>query len=126
MLLACAPAAQPAAPTAPPSAPEASAGPSSAPPAPAQEAPAPRARQLDLTNACPKPIRLVYGASPSDAAGRPATVSAGATVDVPRGPDGTVTVWIVDDAGRGLASVSVRRRMTHVQIDAGCSRIDAF
>jgi hypothetical protein len=71
-------------------------------------------------------MHLYYGASPNDARGQSVTVPAGATVDVPRGADGTATVWIVDDAGRGLASVSVRRRMTHIQIDPGCSRIDAF
>jgi hypothetical protein len=134
-LLACAsaqtPPAAPAAAAAAPSAPEATAGAppaTSAPstPAPATEAAAPRGRQLDLTNGCPKPMHLYYGASPSDARGQSVTVPAGATVDVPRAADGTATVWIVDDAGRGLASVSIRRRMTHVQIDPGCSRIDAF
>jgi hypothetical protein len=70
-------------------------------------------------------MRLYYGATPGDPRGQFTTVAGGATVDVPRGGDGTVVVWIVDESGRGLASVSVRRRMTHVHIDPGCSRIDA-
>jgi hypothetical protein len=82
-------------------------------------------RPLDVTNACPKPMHLYYGPSPTDARGQAATVAAGATAAVPRGPDGTVVVWIVDENGRGLASVNVKRRMTHVQIDPACSRIDA-
>jgi hypothetical protein len=133
-LVACAagpaPAPQPAAPAAAPSTVELqpSAGSASAAQAPAPEpaVSAAQARKLDLTNACPRSIRLYYGTSPSDARGQSATVAGGATVDVPRGADGTTTVWIVDDAGRGLASVSVRRRMTHVQIDPGCGRVDAF
>jgi hypothetical protein len=71
-------------------------------------------------------MRLYYGAAPGDARGQSATVAGGATVAVPRGADGTVVVWIVDESGRGLASVPVRRRMTHVHIDPGCSRIDAM
>jgi hypothetical protein len=71
-------------------------------------------------------MHLYYGPSPGDARGQSATVPAGATVAVPRSPDGTVTVWIVDENGRGLASVAVRRRMTHVQIDSACSRIDTM
>jgi hypothetical protein len=136
-LLACAPAPPPAAPVAGAGtpAPDASGGAAQATPptAPATaaatqapEAPAAKGRQLDLTNGCAKPMHLYYGASPGDARGQSVTVPGGATVDVPRGADGTATVWIVDDAGRGLASVSVRRRMTHIQIDPGCSRIDAF
>jgi hypothetical protein len=131
-LFACAPAPQPAAPPPTPAAIEPGAGSASAVGAPAQPNPEPavspvsQARKLDLTNTCPRAIHLYYGASPSDTRGQSATVAGGATVDVPRGADGTTTVWIVDDAGRGLASVSVRRRMTHVQIDPGCGRIDAF
>ena len=88
-------------------------------------APARPPRPLDLSNACTHAIRLYYGENPGDGSGQFATVDPGATVPVPRGPDGTVVVWVVTDKGMGLADVHVTRRMKHVAIDASCMRIDA-
>jgi hypothetical protein len=98
-----------------------------APPAASSSAPAEGRppRPLDLANACPKDVHLYYGAQPGDGKGQAATVAAGATVQVPRGDDGEVTVWVTDDAGSGLASVHVKKGMKHVWIDASCARIDA-
>jgi len=93
-------------------------------PAASAEPPVP-SRPLDLTNDCPKDIRLYYGEQPGDGHGDRASVAPGATIPVPRKDDGSVTVWVVDDKGFGLASVHVTRRMRHVRIDASCARIDA-
>jgi hypothetical protein len=82
-------------------------------------------RPLDLFNACTKDVHLYFGEQPGDGRGEARTVSAGATIAVPRQPDDTATVWVVDDKGFGLASVHVTRRMKHVRIDPECMRIDA-
>jgi hypothetical protein len=97
----------------------------STPAAPADTAPARPPRPLDLTNSCAKAMRLYYGENPGDGAGQFATVDPGATIPVPRGPDGAVVVWVVTDKGLGLATVHVTKRMKHVAIDTSCMKIDA-
>jgi hypothetical protein len=116
-----------------PPAPVAPAAPSQSPPeaaasstAPAAEAPTrEQQRPLDLASFCPHDLRLYYGDQPGDGLGTNATIATGATLEVPRKPDGSVVIWVVDDKGQGLASVHVTRRMKHVRINADCSRIDA-
>jgi hypothetical protein len=89
------------------------------------DAPPVHERPLELTNACPKEMHLYYGEHPGDGHGQGATVPAGATTPIPRGSDGTVMVWVVDDKGFGLASVQVTRRMRHVRVKADCMGIEA-
>jgi hypothetical protein len=93
---------------------------------PAEAAPtAEQQRPLDLASFCPHDLRLYYGDQPGDGLGTNATIATGATLAVPRKPDGSVVIWVVDEKGQGLASVHVTRRMKHVRINADCSRIDA-
>ena len=82
-------------------------------------------RPLDLTSACPHVVHLFYGAHPGPGAGESATIAQGATLQVPRLPDGTQMVWVIDDKGNGLASVNVSKRMRHIKIDGACMHIDA-
>jgi hypothetical protein len=70
-------------------------------------------------------VRLYYGDHPGDGKGENATVSNGATIQVPRKPDGTQVVWVTDDKGSGLASVNITKHMRHIRIDAACMHIDA-
>jgi hypothetical protein len=126
--LSCAPAPDAGGPAAapPPSAnvaPQAVAAPSASE-APS-DAPAAHFRALDVTNACPKEMHLYYGDHPGDGHGEGATIPSGATTPVPRGKDGAVVVWVVDDKGFGLASVEVTRRMRHIRVKADCSGIEA-
>ena len=117
-------------PPSPPAAPDV-APPTASPPAtPASaaastDAPPRKERPLDLTSSCPRDVKLYYGDQPGDGKGQSATVATGATLQVPRGSDGAVVVWVVDDKGAGLGSVHVTRRMKHVTINADCGRIDA-
>lgn len=127
-LSACASPAPPAPATPTPAASEgAPAAAASAPPsAPAPEGPtAAQQRPLDLASFCPHALRLYYGEQPGDGKGTNVTINTSETLPVPRNPDGTVVIWVVDDQGQGLASVHVTRRMKHVSINADCSRIDA-
>jgi hypothetical protein len=82
-------------------------------------------RPLDLASFCPHDLRLYYGDNPSDGTGVHATISQGAALQVPRNPDGSVVVWVVDEKGQGMASVHVTKRMKHVRINTDCARIDA-
>jgi len=82
-------------------------------------------RPLDLTSACSHDLHLFYGAHPGPGAGASATIAKGATITIPRLPDGTQMVWVIDDKGNGLASVNVSKRMRHIRIDAACMHIDA-
>ena len=74
---------------------------------------------------CPHDLRLYYGDNPSDGTGVHATISQGAALQIPRNPDGSVVVWVVDEKGQGMASVHVSKRMKHVRINTDCARIDA-
>jgi hypothetical protein len=112
--------------------PEAPAPPASAPPAAStssagatEEAPPVYRRPLELTSSCPHEVHLYYGEQPGDGKGQSATVATGASIPVPRGPDGAVVVWVVDDKGFGLASVHVTKFMRHVRFDASCSKLEA-
>jgi hypothetical protein len=91
----------------------------------ADPAPAPHFRPLDLTSACPHDVHLYFGEHPGDGKGQPGVVTSDATIPVPRGADGTTTVWVVDNTGAGLASVQITRPMRHVRIDAACMKIEA-
>jgi len=102
-----------------------SAAPSTPASAAGDEAPAPRFHAVDLTSACPHDMHIYFGDHPGDGNGQAATATSGATIPVPRGPDGSVVVWVVDDQGFGLASVHVTKNMRHVRIDATCSKLDA-
>lgn len=105
--------------------PPATAAPASASAAVTDTAPARPPRPLDLSNSCGHALRLYYGENPNDGAGQFANVDPGATIPVPRGPDGSVVVWVVTDKGMGLATVHVTKRMKHIAIDSSCMRIDA-
>jgi len=91
----------------------------------ADDAPVPRSRPLDLTNACPHDVHLYFGDQPGDGKGQPGVVATGATIPVPRGADGTMVVWVVDDKGFGLGSVHITKHMRHIRIDTACMKIDA-
>jgi hypothetical protein len=95
-------------------------------PAPTADATPPvPTRPLDLMSACPHDLHLYYGDHPGDGRGATATVAPGTTIPVPRRPDGTMVVWVVDDKGAGLASVNITKHMRHIRIDAACMKIDA-
>jgi hypothetical protein len=93
--------------------------------APAETAAPAAQRSLDLANACWKEMRLYYGDHPGDGKGENATVAAGATIPVPRRPDATQVVWVVDEMGNGLGHVTITKNMRHIRIDANCMHIDA-
>jgi hypothetical protein len=126
VLLACGSTAPPVTSPAPDSvvAPAVASAPASGAPA-SDEAPATHSRPLDLTSACPHDVHLYFGDHPGDGNGQPGVVAAGATIPVPRKADGTTMVWVVDDKGFGLGSVSITKHMRHIRIDAACMKIDA-
>jgi hypothetical protein len=91
----------------------------------ADDSPSPRLRPLDLTSACPHDVHLYFGDQPGDGKGQPGVVPTGTTIQVPRGADGTMVVWVVDDKGFGLGSVHITKHMRHIRIDTACMKIDA-
>jgi len=91
----------------------------------ADEPPGPHFRPIDLTSACPHDVHLYFGDQPGDGKGHAVVAATGTPIPVPRGADGTMVVWVVDDKGFGLASVHVTKAMRHVRIDAACMKIDA-
>jgi len=126
VLFACASAPPaPASPAADPGAPSTGASAPASTAAAVDDAPTPRSRPLDLTSACPHDVHLYFGDHPGDGQGQPGVVAAGATIPVPRRPDGTMVVWAVDDKGFGLGKVDITKHMRHIRIDAACMKLDA-
>jgi hypothetical protein len=124
VLVACAssPPPPPPAPIADVPAPSASPAPT---PAPTETAAPTAQRPLDLANGCYHEMRLYYGDHPGDGKGQNVTVQANATIPVPRRPDATQVVWVVDEMGNGLGHVTITKNMRHIRIDTGCMHIDA-
>ena len=126
VLLACGSASPPvASPPADPGSPSTASSAAASPPVAADDTTAPHARPLDLTSACPHDVHLYFGDHPGDGTGQAAVVASGATIPVPRKADGTAMVWVVDDKGFGLGSVTITKHMRHIRIDAACMKIDA-
>lgn len=81
-------------------------------------------RPLEIRNDCHEPVIVLYGnvlGASSPHAVIPGETSSNATRD----PDGTLTVWIVDDKDAGLATVQVSRRMRKVEIGKSCRTLYA-
>ncbi len=87
-------------------------------------APAKPPRPLEIRSECHEPVSVFYGKTPGGPGTR-AVIEGEATVSATRDADGTLTVWITDEKGDGLASVQVSRRMRRVDIGGSCRTLYA-
>ena len=80
---------------------------------------------VEVVNGCTNSIHVYFGETPNGTTGSHNELRGGSTSHVARGADGTLTVWIEDDKGFGLAHVKVTRRMSKVEIGASCGTLHA-
>jgi hypothetical protein len=80
---------------------------------------------IEVHSDCTDSVPLFLGDTPKFGNGTKTSVSANTTTSFPRGSDGTVTIWILDDQENGLASVHVTKRMKKVDIGRSCRTLDA-
>lgn len=97
------------------------------PSAPA-DAPTPTHAQkkpLEIYNGCRDVVTVVFAEDPAEAGAPKRTIAGFASADGARRADGTQTVWLVDDQGKGLIRVHVTKPMKRVEIGASCRTLDA-
>jgi hypothetical protein len=80
---------------------------------------------VELVNTCAKSVPIYLGETPNGTTGSHVELRGGGTSHLARDPDGTLTVWIEDDKGFGLAHVKVTKRMRKVEIGASCGTLHA-
>jgi hypothetical protein len=86
--------------------------------------PPPRpAATVQVFNTCDKDVVFHYGPLAQEGSGTATTLAANMSTTVPRQPDGTLAVWLVNKGA--IAAVSVTPRMTRVDVGKSCWTLDA-
>jgi hypothetical protein len=80
---------------------------------------------VEVVNGCANAVHVYFGETPNGTTGSHNELRGGSTSHIARGPDGTLTVWIEDEKGFGLAHVKVTRRMSKAEIGASCGTLHA-
>ena len=97
--------------------------PPSSPPPQLQAPPARAPATVQVLNTCDKDVVVHHGPQAQEGAGTATTLAANMSTTVPRQPDGTLAVWLVNKGA--IAAVSVTARMTRVEIGKSCWTLDA-
>jgi hypothetical protein len=82
-------------------------------------------KPLEIYNGCREVVTVVFAEDPAEAGAPKRTIAGFASSEGARRADGTQTVWLVDDQGKGLIKVHVTRPMKRVEIGASCRTLDA-
>jgi len=80
---------------------------------------------IEIHNDCSDTVPLFLGEKPKFGSGTKTSIGSNTTASFPRGSDGTVTVWIIDEQENGLANVHVTKRMKKIDIGRSCRTLDA-
>jgi hypothetical protein len=99
--------------TSQPAAPSAS---SSAPASPS----APVPTSVELHNDCAQTVPLFLGSGdgkPGFSSGTKTSIGSNTTSSFPRNPDGTVTIWIIDNSENGVTSLKVTPNIRRVSVN---------
>jgi hypothetical protein len=81
---------------------------------------APIPTSVELHNDCPDKVGLFLGSGdgkPGFSSGTKTSIDTNTTTSEPRGPDGTVTIWIIDDSENGITSLKVTPDITRVTVN---------
>lgn len=84
-----------------------------------------RHRPLVLRNLCGEVVTLSFADDPKATGAGRKTVAPSGTLDVPRKPDGSQTVWLISDKDEGIARVQITRGMTEIEVGRSCRTLDA-
>jgi hypothetical protein len=81
---------------------------------------APVPTSVELHNDCPNTVPLFLGAGdgkPGFSSGTKTSIGSNTTSSFPRNPDGTVTIWIIDNSENGVTSLKVTPSITRVSVN---------
>jgi hypothetical protein len=87
---------------------------------------APIPTSVDAHNDCPQTVKLFLGSGdgkPGFSSGTQTSIGSNTTTTFPRGPDGSVTIWIIDDSENGITNLKVTPDISKVSIN--CTTITA-
>ncbi len=91
---------------------------------PATSAPTPASApvptSVELHNDCGSTVPLFLGSGdgkPGFSSGTKTSIGSNTTSSFPRNPDGTVTIWIIDNAENGVTSLKVTPSITRVSVN---------
>jgi hypothetical protein len=74
---------------------------------------------------CPHTLPLFIGERPKWGSGTKTSISSNTTTTFGRHPDGTATVWIIDDSENGIASAHASPSTQRIEIGRNCTAISA-
>ena len=80
----------------------------------------PVSTSVDAHNDCPNKVKLFLGSGdgkPGFSSGTQTSIDSNTTTTFPRNPDGTVTIWIIDDSENGITNLKVTPDMSKVTIN---------
>jgi hypothetical protein len=85
---------------------------------------APVPTSVELHNDCANTVPLFLGSGdgkPGFSSGTKTSIESNSTESFPRNPDGTVTIWIIDNSENGITSLKVTPDITKVSVN--CSTL---
>jgi hypothetical protein len=78
---------------------------------------------LEMHSDCSKTVPLFLGEKPKFGSGTKTSIGSNTTTTFPRHPDGTMTVWIIDDSENGLASAFASPTTRRITVGSNCTSL---
>ena len=94
---------------------------------PTQAQPAPEfiPSSLEMHSDCGKTLPLFLGEKPKFGSGTKTSIGSNTTTTFPRHPDGTMTVWIIDDSENGITSAFADKKTRKINVGSDCKSLRA-
>ncbi|MCC6648606.1 MAG: hypothetical protein IT374_23935 [Polyangiaceae bacterium] len=90
---------------------------------PAAAAPPSAPASIQVHSDCPRTLPLFLGDKPKYGSGTKTSIGSNTTTSFPRKPDGTASIWILDDHENGVGQASVGPSARRVTIARNCTAI---
>ena len=78
---------------------------------------------IQVSNRCPKTVLLFIGDRPKFGSGTKTSIGSNTTTSFPRKPDGTASIWIIDEQENGVTNASVGVDSKLVEIQGNCKEL---
>ncbi|MFO0588147.1 MAG: hypothetical protein U0441_11435 [Polyangiaceae bacterium] len=80
---------------------------------------------LEMHSDCGKTLPLFLGEKPKFGSGTKTSIGSNTTTTFPRHPDGTMTVWIIDDSENGITSAFADKKTRRIEVGGDCKSLRA-
>lgn len=78
---------------------------------------------LEMHSDCSKTTPLFLGEKPKFGSGTKTSIGSNTTTTFPRHPDGTMTVWIIDDSENGITSAFADKKTRRIEVGSDCKSL---